>query len=538
MRWLCTQRVVCGAQIEASRRRGMEQKWWTLIAVCVGIFMLLIDITVVNVALPQIQRSLHSSFSDLQWVVNAYALTLAALLLTAGALADLFGRRRVFAIGLVLFTAASLVCGLSGTALTLNLARAVQGVGGAIMLATSLALIAQAFRGRDRGTAFAAYGAVIGAAVAVGPLVGGALTSGLGWRWIFFVNVPIGIAAAFLTLTQVAESRDPDATGVDWLGLTTFSGALFLFVYALTQGNDRGWGSAAILGSLAGSAALLGVFGVGELRQQRPMFDLTLLRRPAFAGASLVGFTLSASMYSLFLFLTLYIQNVLGYGPFQAGLRFLPLTVLLFAVAPISGRLTVRVPIRLILALGLLLVAVGLALMSGLAAASGWTHLLPGFIVAGIGVGVINPALASTAVGVVPHNRSGMASGINGTFRQVGIVTGIAALGAIFQHEVATRTQAPLAHSGALGAIVRATHGQLASTYASGSTGRLAQTLPPGLRDALVRSFHTAFTGALNEILLIAAVVALAGAIGAIVLVRGSDFIAADTGAAASAVAA
>jgi EmrB/QacA subfamily drug resistance transporter len=520
---------------QSIRRRGMEQKWWTLIAVCVGIFMLLIDITVVNVALPQIQRSLHSSFSDLQWVVNAYALTLAALLLTAGALADLVGRKRVFAIGLVLFTAASLVCGLSGTALTLNLARAVQGIGGAIMLATSLALIAQAFRGRDRGTAFAAYGAVIGAAVAVGPLVGGALTSGLGWRWIFFVNVPIGIAAVFVTLTQVSESRDPEATGVDWFGLTTFSGALFLFVYALIQGNDKGWGSTEILGCLAGSVALLGAFLVGELRQERPMFDLSLLRRPAFAGASLVGFTLSASMYSLFLFLTLYIQNVLGYGPFQAGLRFLPLTVLLFAVAPISGRLTVRIPVRLILAVGLLLVAVGLVLMGGLGAGSAWTHLLPGFIVAGIGVGLINPALASTAVGVVPHRRSGMASGINGTFRQVGIVTGIAALGAIFQHEVSTRTLATLARAGQAGAVVRDTGGHLQSTFASGSTGRLAQTLPPRLRDALVSSFHSAFAGALNEILLIAAAVALAGAIGAIVLVRGSDFISADTAAAVGA---
>jgi len=512
----------------------MQQKWWTLIAVCVGIFMLLIDITVVNVALPQIQRSLHSSFSDLQWVVNAYALTLAALLLTAGSIADLVGRKRLFAIGLMLFTAASLVCGLSATAVTLNIARAVQGIGGAIMLATSLALIAQAFRGRDRGTAFAAYGAVVGAAVAVGPLVGGALTSGIGWRWIFFVNVPIGIGAAVLTLTHVAESRDPDATGVDWLGLTTFSGALFLFVYALIEGNNRGWGSTEILGCFGGALVLLGAFLVAELRQQRPMFDLGLLRRPAFAGASLVAFTMSGSLFSLFLFLTLFIQNVIGYGPFQAGLRFLPLTVPVLLVAPIAGRATVRVPIRAILTLGLVLVAVGLVLMSGLGGGSGFTHLLPGFIVGGIGVGVVNPALASTAVGVVPHNRSGMASGINNTFRQVGIATGIAAYGAIFQHEVSSRTLSTLTKSGQLGAVVRGTHGQLQSTFASGSTGRLAQTLPPPLRNALVGAFHTAFAGALNEILLIAAAVALVGAVGGLVLVRRSDFIAADTSAAAA----
>ena len=217
----------------------MDRKWWTLIAVSFGVFMLLLDITVVNVALPDIQRSLHSSFSDLQWVVDAYSLTLAAFLLTSGSLADLFGRRRIFATGLVIFTCASALCGLSNTPGMLNLARAVQGVGGAMMFATSLALIANAFRGRDRGTAFGVFGAVNGAAVAVGPVLGGVITSGIGWEWIFFVNVPIGIAAVFVTLTKVVESRDPNATGVDWAGLVTFSGGLFLLVYALVQGNAR-----------------------------------------------------------------------------------------------------------------------------------------------------------------------------------------------------------------------------------------------------------------------------------------------------------
>src|SRR6185312_7575817 len=238
----------------------MDRKWWTLIAVSVGIFMLLMDITIVNVALPDIQRELHASFDDLQWVVNAYALSLAALLLTAGSIADLLGRRRLFAIGLVLFTAASATCGLSSGPLMLNVARAVQGVGGATMLATSLALIAGAFHGRDRGVAFGVYGAVIGAAVAVGPVVGGALTAGIGWEWIFFVNVPIGAGALALTLTRVDESRDPHATRVDWLGLMTFSGGLFLLVFGLTQANDAGWGSTEIVGCLGGAAVLLAAF--------------------------------------------------------------------------------------------------------------------------------------------------------------------------------------------------------------------------------------------------------------------------------------
>jgi EmrB/QacA subfamily drug resistance transporter len=506
----------------------MDKKWWTLIAVCIGVFMLLIDITVVNVALPSIQRSLHSSFSDLQWVINAYALTLAALLLTAGSIADLVGRKRVFVIGLVLFTASSLVCGLASSPLMLNVSRAVQGVGGAIMLATSLALIAQAFRGRDRGTAFAAYGAVIGAAVAVGPLVGGGLTSGLGWRWIFFVNVPIGALGVLLTVTRVAESRDPDAKGVDWIGLVTFSGSLFLLVYALIQSSAEGWGSTEILGCLAGSVVLLVAFAVAELHQDRPMFDLTLLRRPAFAGASLVGFALSASIFALFLYQTLYIQNVLGFGPLQAGLRFLPMTVLLFAVSPIAGRLTVRVPIRLILFVGLALITVSLVLMAGITATSSWTHLLPGFIVAGVGVGCVNPALASTAVGVVPPNRAGMASGINNTFRQVGISTGIAGLGAVFQHEVSTKTLSALSRSGDLKAVVAATHGQLQGSFASGATRQLAETLRPGLRHAVEHAFVVAFASGFNEILLIGAVVAAVGAIGGLVLVRRRDFVAAE----------
>jgi EmrB/QacA subfamily drug resistance transporter len=504
----------------------MEKKWWTLLAVCIGVFMLLIDVTVVNTALPAIQRSLHASFSDLQWIVNAYALTLAAFLLTAGSLSDLLGRKRVFSIGLAVFTASSFVCGVSASPLMLNLARGAQGIGGAIMLSSSLALIANAFRGRDRGTAFAVYGAVLGAAVAVGPLVGGGLTSGLGWRWIFFVNVPIGIAGIALTLIHVTESRDPTGKRIDWVGLVTFSGSLFLLVYALTQGNDKGWTSTEILGCLAGAAALMAAFAVAEVRLSNPMFDVSLLRRPAFTGAAVVGFALSASIFSLYLYLTLYLQNVLGYGPLAAGLRFLPMTVLLFFVAPISGRLTVRIPVRLILSLGLALVAVSLLLQAGIHADSGYTHLLPGFLVGGLGIGLITPALASTAVAVVPPRQAGMASGINSTFRQVGIATGVAGLGAIFQHEVSSKTLAGLARSGDAAAVARATHGRLSSTFASGSTGRVASTLPAPLRHAVVTSFDSAFVSALNEILLIAAAVALVGAVLGLVLVRSRDFVA------------
>jgi EmrB/QacA subfamily drug resistance transporter len=504
----------------------VERKWWTLIAVSIAIFMLLLDITVVNVALPDIQRSLHSSFSDLQWVVDAYSLTLAAFLLTAGALSDLLGRKRVFVAGLVVFTASSVVCGLSSSALMLNLARGVQGTGGAMMFSTSLALIAQAFQGKERGTAFGVFGAVTGAAVAVGPLVGGIITSGIGWEWIFFVNLPIGVMAVILTLTQVTESRDPNATGVDWLGLLTFSSSLFLLIFALVRGNDKGWGSTQIVAFLAASLVLLVLFVIVERVQERPMLDLALFRRPAFTGANIVAFALSGSIFAMFLYLTLYIQDVLGFSPLQAGLRFLPITLLSFFVAPIAGRLSVRVPIRMLLGVGLLLISVGLVAMTAVDASSGWTTLIPGFAIAGVGIGLVNPPLASAAIGVVPPERSGMASGINSTFRQVGIATGIAGLGAIFQHSVTKSTSAALHASGHAQEILGAAHGQLGTLLESGNVSQIAGTLSPGAHSALINSYRVGFTDAFTDILIVGAVLALVGSLLAFALIRGRDFVA------------
>jgi EmrB/QacA subfamily drug resistance transporter len=505
----------------------MDRKWWTLIAVSVAIFMLLLDITVVNVALPDIQRSLHASFSDLQWVVNAYALTLAAFLLTSGSVADLIGRRRVFVMGLVVFTASSAVCGLSTTPLMLNLARAVQGTGGAMMFATALALLAQAFHGKERGTAFGVFGAVTGGAVAIGPVLGGVITSGIGWEWIFFVNVPIGVIAVFLTLARVSDSRDPNAAGVDWPGLVTFSGSLFLLVYALVQGNEKGWGSPEIVSFLLGAGVLMSLFVIVELRQRQPMLDLSLFRRPAFSGASIVAFTLSASFFAMFLYLTLYIQDVLGYSPLQAGLRFLPSTLLSFLVAPIAGRLSVRVPVRLLLGSGLLLIGIGLLSMTVIDAASSWTALIPGFVLAGAGVGLVNPPLASTAVGVVPVEHSGMASGINSTFRQVGIATGIAGLGAVFQHSVTQNTTSALLAGGHAREILSTAHGQLGTLLESGEVTQIARSLSPAARGALESSYRVGFTDAFATIAAIAAVVALVGAALGFALVRTRDFVSA-----------
>jgi EmrB/QacA subfamily drug resistance transporter len=457
-------------------------RWLTLAAVCVATFMLLIDITVVNVALPEIQADLDASFTDLQWVVDAYAVALAATLLAAGSLADRIGRKRVFTGGLVFFVIASVLCGLATTPDLLNLARGLQGIGGAAMFATSLALLAQAFQGPERGTALGIWGATIGAAVAVGPLVGGALTESLGWEWIFFVNVPIGAVAVALTLRHVGVSRDERATGIDWLGVTTFSGALFALVFALVRGNAEGWGSGTIVGLLLLSAVLLVAFVIAETRSADPMFDLGLLRRRAFAGVSIAAFALSASMFAMFLYLTLYVQYQLGYDPLDAGLIFLPITLMSFCVAPVSGKLSSRVSLGVLCGVGLALVGVGLLLMRLVEPDSGWTVLLPGFLVAGAGIGLTNPAVASGAVGVVEPQRAGMASGINSTFRQVGIATGIAALGALFQHDVG------------------------------------------GGDEAVFRASRPEFVGALDEILLVAGIVALAGAALSLALIRKRDF--------------
>jgi EmrB/QacA subfamily drug resistance transporter len=485
-----------------------DRKWWILGVVCVATFMLLLDITIVNVALPDIARSLGSTFTDLQWVIDAYALSLAALLLTAGSLADLLGRRAVFVAGLAMFTGASLLCGLAGSPLVLTLSRAVQGIGGAAMFATSLALLANAFHGRERGTAFGVWGATTGAAVAVGPLVGGLLTEKVGWESIFFINVPIGLVTIAVTLRMVGESRDPEAGGIDWAGLVTFSLGLFLLIFALVRGNAEGWGSTLIVSFLAGAVILLAAFVAIEAHRERPMLDLSLFRKPAFAGASIVAFCLSASIFAMFLYLTLYIQNTLGFTPLQAGLRFLPVSLLSFLVAPLAGRLSARLPVRLLLGGGLALVGAGLLLMSGLSATSKWTDLLFGFIVAGAGIGLTNPPLASTAIAVVPPQRSGMASGINSTFRQVGIATGIAGLGAIFQHLVQTKVPAQIA------ARVPA------EALASGNPKVV------GPSPAAQHAFLVAYTDALNTIFVVGAIVALAGAASALVLVRQRDFVA------------
>ena len=494
----------------------MERKWWTLLLVSIATFMLLLDVTVVNVALPDIQRELNASLSSLQWVVDAYSLMLAAFLLTAGSLGDRLGRRRVFTIGFGTFTFASFLCGISGDPTLLNLARGLQGIGGAGMFATSLALIGQEFHGKDRATAFGVWGATVGGAVAVGPLIGGVITQNFGWEWIFFVNVPIGIAAMALTERKIVNVSAQDAEPVDMPGLATFSVALFLLIFGLIRGNPEGWGSTAIVACLVAAAVLLVAFVAIERRSDHPMLDLTLFRKPAFNGVSAVAFALSAGMFAMFLYLTIYLQGVLDFSPLEAGLRFLPLTILGFVVAPVSGSLSHRVPIRILLGSGLTLVGIGLLLMHGLSPDSAWTTLLAGFVVAGIGIGTTNPGIGQAAIAVVPVEKSGMGSGINTTFRQVGIATGVAALGAVFQGEVDSK----------LGAMLPRAPSGLGEAVASGGSRAVEELrLPHAIEAKAAHAADIAFVGGMNSILVIGAIVCFVGAVCGFLLVRSEDFV-------------
>ena len=451
----------------------------TLTVVSAATALLLLDVTVVNVALPAIQADLGASFDELQWVIDAYALTLAATLLTAGSLADRLGRRRVFIAGLAWFTATSAACAAAPTPLALDLARGAQGLGAAAVFATSLALLAEEFSGPERGVALGIWGAVSGGALAAGPVIGGALVDGLGWEWIFLLNLPLG-AGLIAFASRLRESREPEARRVDLPGMASFGVALFLMVLGLIRGNEEGWASAQTVGCLGGGAALLGAFALIELRSPQPMLDVRLLRNRSFAGTAAAAFAQSVALYPLLLFSVLYFQDVLALTPFETGLRLLPIMLALFLVAPLSGRLTATVPLGALLATGLAMVGAGLLLMHGLEPGDDWQALLPGFVVGGAGIGFISPALADAMVRVLPPARSGTASGISNTFRQAGIAAGVAGLGAVFQHHVG-------------------------AGYSGAATPEV-------------------FVEALDAVLVAAAAVALAGALAAALLIRTADF--------------
>lgn len=408
----------------------------TLVAVCVCTAMLMLDIAVVNTALPSIASDLDTGVSALQWVIDAYTLALATVVLSAGSWADRRGRRHVFLVGISWFTIASLLCALAPNIWVLDIARAAQGIGGALLFACSLALLADVFeKGPERATALAAYGATIGGAFAVGPLVGGLLTELLDWRAIFLVNVPIGLITLAMTVRWVPESRDPRPRGADVLGQILVSIGLAALVFGLLRGNEAGWFEPApVIAAVLATAALIG-FYVHELRSAEPMLPPHLLANRAFAGAQIAAFSISASLFAVFVYTTIYLQNVLHLSPVDAGLVYLPATIAMFVVAGATAKLDGRISVSILLTCSLLLVSVGLVMMTVVDVAGSPYSILPGFVVACVGAGVFNPVMSGLVLGESSSNHSGLAAGINDAFRQTGIAVGVAALGAFLPAE-------------------------------------------------------------------------------------------------------
>jgi EmrB/QacA subfamily drug resistance transporter len=409
-----------------------NRKWLTLGAVAFALFMIMLDNTVVNVALPSIQRDLGLGLSELEWTVNAYALTFAVLMLSGGKLADRYGRKRIFLLGLLVFTLASLACGLATGGGMLIAARAVQGAGAALMMPATLGVITATFHPRERGLAFGIWAGVSAMALAIGPLVGGLLTEHVNWNWIFFINVPVGILGLVAGWFLIGESRDTSAVQrLDLPGLVVSAGSLFALTFGLIEANRYGWTSPTILGLFAAAAIGFVVFVLLELKQRTPMLDLSLFRNSTFAGANATAMLVTLAMFGVFFFMSLYVQRILGYSPVQAGAIFLPMTILIILVAPVSGKLSDRVGSRWLMGAGMTLTAGSLVVFSRLGLDSGFWNMLPGLLMGGFGMAMTMTPMTAAAMSAVPVDKAGVGSGVLNTFRQVGGALGIAVMGAI-----------------------------------------------------------------------------------------------------------
>jgi EmrB/QacA subfamily drug resistance transporter len=409
-----------------------NRKWWTLAAVAVGLFMIMLDNTVVNVALPSIQQDLGISISELEWVVNAYALTFGVLLLTGGKLADMLGRRSIFIAGLVIFTGASLWCGLAGGATSLIAARTVQGVGAALMNPATLSIITATFPPRQRGTAIGIWAGVSALALAIGPLVGGLLTQDINWSWIFFINIPVGIAGVIAARLFIDETRDMSfEQRLDLPGLLSSGIGLFALTFGLIETNDHAWGSTRVLTLFAIALVSLALFVALEMRQRIPMLDLTLFRNPTFSGANTVMFFVGLAMFGIFFYNSLFLQRVLGYGAIKTGATFLPMTMLIMFVAPAAGRISDRIGARWLIGVGMVLLSGSLLLFATLDAQSSWWNILPGLLVGGFGMAIVMAPTTASAMSAVPVDKAGVGSAVINSARQVGGSLGIAVMGAL-----------------------------------------------------------------------------------------------------------
>src|SRR5919201_2467258 len=422
-----------------------NRKWWTLGAVAFGLFMIMLDNTIVNVALPSIQRDLGIGISELEWVVNGYALTFAVLMLTGGKLADLLGRRLLFIVGLAIFTGASLACGLAPNAGFLIGARAVQGIGAAIMNPATLGIITATFPPRQRGTAIGIWAGTSAMALAIGPLVGGVLTEKISWSWIFFINVPIGVLGVFMALWAIDESRDTsEVQRLDVPGLLSSAIGLFALTYALIEANNYGWTSVRILALFATAVVAVAVFVLLELHQRVPMLDVHLFRQRTFSGANFTMLLVALAMFGIFFFNSIFVQRILGYSPIQAGAMFLPMTLLVTVVAPTAGRLTDKIGARWLVGTGLTLVAASLVVFAQLDEHSTFWNILPGLVLGGIGMSMTMTPTTAAAMGSVPVDKAGVGSAVLNSARQVGGSLGIAVMGAVVASQVSVPRTSPL----------------------------------------------------------------------------------------------
>jgi EmrB/QacA subfamily drug resistance transporter len=488
------------------------RKWLALVTVSLGTFMLLIDVTIVNVALPDMANDLHSSFSSLQWVIDIYALSLAALLLGIGAYSDKVGRRPVYIGGLILFALSSLSCGLAPSTTVLIVARGVQGIGAAAMFATTIALLSTSYQGRDRGIAFGVWGAINGAAAAAGPILGGLLTEGLSWRWIFFVNLPISVAAVALAIFALSKDEPRREGRVDLPGMIAFTVSAGAFTYGLTRASEVGWGSLQTLGTLLAGAVALATFVAIEARTSRPLVDLALLRRAAFSAVLVAAFILSLAAFSYLTYTSLWLQSVRLMSPIQAGAAFLPLSLASLLTSLSVGRyLHAPATRRWAIAAGLALIGIGALLQAHLGAGSDWKSVFIGLLVTGIGVGLVAPTLASAALAAVPPQLGGMASGALNTMRQLGYALGIAGLGVVLQSRIGHSLSQ---HAGVTDS------GRLAKAVAGGQSQAVLHATPAAARAGLDQAIHSAFASGLNTTLVIAGVAGLVGAAVAAIALR------------------
>ena len=487
------------------------RRWLPLVTVCLGTFMLLIDVTIVNVALPDMAKDLKTSYGALQWVVDAYALTLAALVLGTGSIADLVGHRRAYVAGLALFAASSLACGLAPNDRVLVAARAVQGIGAAAMFATTFALLNSNYSGRDRGVAYGMWGAVAGASAAIGPIAGGLLTQGISWRWIFFVNLPVSVGAIALCVLVLEDAHAPARGRVDVPGIATFTAAAGTLTYGLIRANEHGWSAPATWLWLVAAPVLLALFVAIEIRTSQPMLDLSLLRNPSFVGILIAATLLTLAAFASFTYTSIWLQSVLGLTPIQAGLTGLPLSLAAFAVSAAIGRFLQMARPGPVIGVGVLLVGlggiVGAALVHGSAS---WPALVPGFLLVGIGVGIATPTFSNAAMAAVPVQRGGMAAGAVNTGRQLGFALGIAALGSVFE----ARAQHVLSGDGFPAAS------STARAIAGGQAPALLHAAPAAAHDRLTAAFHAAAVDGVHWVFLVSGVIGIAAGLAVLALVR------------------